>query len=407
MLVPKAFQDLIQSFSSAFSRPSFLRMSWLTVTAILTRGPRTVSNMIRTLEHFSFGHASSFHRFFSRRRWENWSLGKTLTTLILSLIPEDQPVYLAGDDTVDGHPGRHVYGKGCHRDAVRSSHKRLVYRWGHKWVVLSVLIQFPWSKRRWALPCLIALYRTPKTDKKERRRHKTGTELMEGLLAQIIRWFPSRKFIFCGDQEFGTQELAFFAHRFKKHLCLVSRLVPNACLYMAPPLRRPGTNGRPRIKGEKLLSPAQTVELVPTQLRQKLEVQWYGGGPRLVRVVSAMGYWYRGNNHRRGIQPIPIRWVYVQDLTGTHRDEYFFTTDVQMTPQEIIENYVGRWNLETTFQEMRSYIGLETTHGWSPKTVLRMAPCLFGLYSLTILLYCLLVNHQPATFFTLIDIKDK
>jgi uncharacterized protein YerC len=115
-----------------------------------------------------------------------------------------------------------------------------------------------------------------------------------------------------------------------------------------------------------------------------------------------MGYWYRGNNHRRGIQPIPIRWVYVQDLTGTHRDEYFFTTDVQMTPQEIIENYVGRWNLETTFQEMRSYIGLETTHGWSPKTVLRMAPCLFGLYSLTILLYCLLPqslqNKQRITW---------
>jgi hypothetical protein len=28
---------------------------------------------------------------------------------------------------------------------------------------------------------------------------------------------------------------------------------------------------------------------------------------------------------------------------------------------------------------MRSYLGLETTRGWKEKTVLRMAPCLFGL----------------------------
>jgi hypothetical protein len=73
--------------------------------------------------------------------------------------------------------------------------------------------------------------------------------------------------------------------------------------------------------------------------------------------------------------------VFVHDLTGTHRDEYFLTTDVAMTAQEVIETYVGRWNEETTFQEMRSYLGLESTRGWKEKTVLRLAPCLFGLYS--------------------------
>ena len=68
-----------------------------------------------------------------------------------------------------------------------------------------------------------------------------------------------------------------------------------------------------------------------------------------------------------------VRWVFVHDLTGTHRDEYFFTTDVGMSAQEVIETYVGRWNEETTFQEMRSYLGLETTRGWKEKTVLRGA----------------------------------
>ena len=46
---------------------------------------------------------------------------------------------LCGDDTVDEHRGKKVYGKGCHRDAVRSPHSFTAYRWGHKWVVLAIL----------------------------------------------------------------------------------------------------------------------------------------------------------------------------------------------------------------------------------------------------------------------------
>ena len=45
------------------------------------------------------------------------------------------------------------------------------------------------------------------------------------------------------------------------------------------------------------------------------------------------------------------------------------------------------WQIETTFQEARSYLGLETPRGWCQKTVLRAAPCLLGLYSVVALLY--------------------
>ena len=74
-------------------------------------------------------------------------------------------------------------------------------------------------------------------------------------------------------------------------------------------------------------------------------------------------------------------WVFVHDLTGTHRDSYLFSTDPTMPVARVIETYTGRWNIETTFQEMRAYLGLETTRGRTKNTVLRAAPCLFGLYS--------------------------
>jgi hypothetical protein len=58
-----------------------------------------------------------------------------------------------------------------------------------------------------------------------------------------------------------------------------------------------------------------------------------------------------------------------------------------MSAKEIIEIYTSRWSLEVTFEEVRSYLKLQTTRGWKENTVLRMAPCLFGLYSGVVLLY--------------------
>lgn len=116
--------------------------------------------------------------------------------------------------------------------------------------------------------------------------------------------------------------------------------------------------------------------------RQTLEVAWYGGGRRRVEVVTGTGLWYKG-----GRPLVPVRWVFVPDLTGTHRDEDFFTTSPAMTAAAVLETDTGRWGIETTFQEVRSYLGLETTRGWSRGTVLRAGPCLFGLYTVVAWLY--------------------
>jgi hypothetical protein len=113
-----------------------------------------------------------------------------------------------------------------------------------------------------------------------------------------------------------------------------------------------------------------------------LKVTWYGGGQRNVEVVSGTGHWYKT---AEGL--VEVLWVFVHDLTGTHRDEYFFTTDVNLTAQQVIEYFTGRWSIETTFQEMRSYLGLETTRGRKKETVLRLAPSLFGLYTIVAVLY--------------------
>lgn len=375
--VPEPARSLLDSLADAFTRPTFLRFVVLALATILTIGGRTVCNLLRTLGALAPGHPSSYHRVFCKRRWSCWRLAKGLTGWIFShLVPADR-IFLAGDDTVDEHPGDNVFGKGCHRDPVRSTHSYTAYRWGHKWVVLSVLARFPFSRRPWALPVLVALYRSEKDNEKAGRRHKTPARLLRQLCCLLLRWFGQRHFVLAGDNNYGSHEMARFAARRRGRLHLVSKFYPNANLFEPPPAYC--GHGRPRVKGKERAKPEQ---VVAKSGRRHLQVAWYGGGHRDVEVVTGTGHWYKSG---QGL--VEVRWVFVHDLTGSHRDEYFLTTDVAMTAAEVIETYVGRWNEETTFQEMRSYLGLETTRGWKEKTVLRVAPCLFGLYSVVASLY--------------------
>jgi len=376
--IPRAAEPLLQEFATAFTRPTYQRFVVLLLAAILTTGRRTVTNLLRTVGHLAPGHPTSYHRVFCRRRWSGWCLARALAGFLLRRWVPEGPVYLCGDDTVDEHRGTKVYGKACHRDAVRSTHSFTAYRWGHKWVVLAILVQFPFATRRWALPVLVALYRSKEWNQRHGRRHKTPSHLMRQLLAVLLRWFGRRTFVFAGDGGYGTHELARFAHRHRSRLTLVSRFYPDANLYAAPPARGRKV-GRPRKRGRKLPSPAQVVQ---RSAWSRLTVAWYGGGQRRVEIVTGIGHWYKN-----GEGLVPVRWVFVHDCSGTHRDEYFFTTDTDMTPRVIIEAFTGRWSIETTFQEMRGYLGLETTRGWSETTVLRAAPCLFGLFSVVAILY--------------------
>jgi hypothetical protein len=382
-ILPKTAQPLLHAFAGAFTPPTFKRFFTLMLGAVLTTGRRTITNLLRAIGGLAPGHPSSSHRVFSRRRWSPWTLGHALADFIVRRWVPQGPVPLVGDDTVDEHRGAKVYGKGRHRDPVRSTKSYTAYRWGHKWVVLAILVQFPFATRPWALPVLIALDRSPQWDREHSRRHKTPARLLRQLTLMLLRWFPHRHFTLAGDGGYGSHEMACFAHRHRRRLTLVSRFCPGANLYEPPPVvvgKRKG--GRPRQKGAQLASPAVTVAQAP---RTALNVPWYGGGRRDVAVVSDTGQWYKS-----GEGLVPIRWVFVHDRTGTHRDDYFFSTDPETTPAAVIEQITGRWSIETTFQEMRSYLGLETTRGWTEATVLRLAPCLFGLFSVVALLYDLL-----------------
>jgi hypothetical protein len=391
LTLPSAAEPVIVSLSVAFTEPTFKRIVPLIVGAILTTGRHTVTAVLRTIGGLATGHWSDYHRVFSRAVWSPWGLGRMLAGAILAWIPPDEPVRVPMDDTTAQHRGKKVYGKGCHRDAVRSTHSLVVWRWGHKWVVLAIAVKFPFSKRPWALPVLVALYRPEELNQAQNRRHKTPAHLARQLAAALIHWFPGRKFVFLGDGGFASHDWASFAYRHRRHATLVARFHRAACLYQPPPAVTPNTRkkkGRPRVKGAKLPTPA---EVVAQARRRRATVNWYGGSSRKVELVHGDGQWYRS-----GEGLVPIRWVYTHDVQGTHRDDYFYSTDPTLDPATIVSWFTGRWPIETTFQEVRAQLGFETPRQRTEKSVLRTGPCLLGLFSLVGLIFAeYRKDHSP------------
>src|SRR4051794_28964613 len=327
--LPAPVHAVFDPLAPALTRPTDRRFVLLALAAILTVGGRTIANLLRYLGALAPGHPSSYHRLLSHRRWRSRRLARRYIAAVLTRFAPHGPVMLAGDDTVTEHPGAKVYGKGCHRDPVRSTRAFTAYRWGHKWVVLALLVRFPFCRRRWALPLMVALYRSPEKekDRSPKRAHKTPVDLLGQMLRILIRWFPDRMFVCSADGAYAAHELAELAAAHPRRLTFVSKFYADANLFEPPPPDVKGrSRGRPRVKGKELPKPAQVVRETPKPSMQT--VAWYGGERRRVEVVTGSGWWYQS-----GRPLIAARRAFVRDRTGTHRDEYLFTTDVTMSPR--------------------------------------------------------------------------
>jgi hypothetical protein len=246
-------------------------------------------------------------------------------------------------------------------------------------------VPIPCISRRWALPVLVALYRPESVNQAEGRRHKTPGDLARSLMRVLLAWFPERTFILVGDGDFSSHEMARFARRHRKRLVFVGKFYADAALYEPPPPY--AGHGRPRVKGGKCPSPQEVV--IPTKGWATC-VAWYGGQSRKVSLTGGEGSW-----HKSGRGLVELRWVYVEDREGTHRPEYFFSTNPQMPLKQIVEYYTLRWAIEVTFEEIRLHLGLGTTRHWSKAAVQRVEPWLFALFSVVTLVYVEHLRRNP------------
>lgn len=211
-----------------------------------------------------------------------------------------------------------------------------------------------------------------KANKAANRPHKTSIDWTILAIRVIARWLK-RPFVLIGDGGFACIRLGHAC--IKNKITLVSRLRLDVALYGFAPTPAKGKLGRKREKGKRFTSLKQLASDL-TQPWHDTQVTWYGGETKPVRVMSGINLWYSS-----GEKPLLIHWVLVFD-PDKNQAEAFFSTDINLEPEQIVNYFVLRWNVEVTFFETRAHLGVETQRQWSDKAIVRSTPMLMSLFSL-------------------------
>lgn len=150
----------------------------------------------------------------------------------------------------------------------------------------------------------------------------------------------------------------------------------NAVLTAAPTAAMRRRTGRPRVRGERLPTPAQ---LAADSSR------WRTTHPSLYAVRKKLSFkamdaqWYQG----RG--PELLRIVVVRLTTGKLPHRVYFCTDPSRSPAEIVERYTARWQIEVCFRDLKQHLGFGAGPARSRHAVERVTPFAAYVYSLTVL----------------------
>lgn len=383
---PTSILTYLLPFAVLFSKPVWENALVLALGAILSRGKRTVTSCLRFMGLKDEANFPKFHSVLSHAKWSSLQASKILLGMLVKYIGAKGPFVFVIDETVERRKGKKIKAKGCYRDAVRSSEKNVVMCFGLKWMTLTLLVQFPWSKRRWALPFMTVLESSEAGDRASKRRHKTSVKWTVQMLMQVRRWLPGVALTILGDGGFAIAQLCWLCLKLK--IDLVSRLRIDARLYAFPEERLPSAKGRTPKKGNRLVSFKDMLKVDGLPWKEAA-VQGYSGKAYNVKFLTEVSLW-----HVEGHDPVPIRWVLVVDPAGKKEPVPLFSTNVCLSAERIIELFVERWSIEVTFEEVRAHVGIETQRQWSDGAIARTTPALMGIFSLVCLMASSLLSGK-------------
>jgi hypothetical protein len=373
-LIPAVLAGWLSVLRSCFTAPACNRVVVLVAGAVLPPGKRTVTQALRVMGLGKQPQLRRYHELLGRARWDARAVARRLLPHLLDRLLPSGPVLVGIDDTIERRWGARIKAGGIYRDPVRSSKGHFVKTSGLRWLSLMLVVPISWSGRHWAPPLLTILAPSARWSQTHNKRHKTLTDWARQAILQTKRWLPDRPLIVVADSGFAA--LALLA-AVRRHVCLITRLRLDAALFKPASPRRRGQRGRPPLKGRRLPTLAASLASKKTVWTTVVVSQWYNAQQRKLLTATGTAVCYHA-----GIPPLAIRWVLVRDPTGEHEPSAFLSTDLDATPAMILGWFVCRWRVETTFQEVRTHLGVETQRQCSALAILRTTPALLGLFSL-------------------------
>jgi hypothetical protein len=215
-----------------------------------------------------------------------------------------------------------------------------------------VLIRLrPWPSAFVSVPIGLAVY--VKQDNADalgrpyRRRSELARQMLDRLCGAVS---PGRKVLSVQDGNYATR---YFLQGLPDAVTIVARLPRNSPLYDEPAPKPAGTPGPPAKKGRRLGTALDFAEADTGWCAHPSEA---GAEVRLVR-----GLWHSVLPGQM-LQVVLVRRAHLRHHRSKRRRqrwlEAFFTTALELTLEEILAEYRGRWTIEILIHEARESFGL-------------------------------------------------
>lgn len=341
---PIALLYYLNEFCQCFTSPSFVYFKAYIWAMLMNSGNKRMTN-VASVCFFLDKNISSFRRFLSENQWNMRTVAQTLLNILLQRLGNQLTIhdgFLACVDTtlVSKTSEKMVAVQRWHQHSGNSDKLSSII--GHHWAIIGLIAKHP--IRFICLPILTRLIQghgTPQlwiagTDGVIRVADFWDSILP--LVAELKSYLPSTiKLRLVADAYFS--KVPFIKSLLAQNVHLISRLRKDSVAW--DPLSTfsfPRKRGRPKTKGTMW----KLVNLLKFSQQQSLETPSYGHISFVLRDV-----------YLRNLKNL----VRVLVIATNHKPIILLSTDLSLSPQQIIEIYSSRFSIEFAIRDLKQHFG--------------------------------------------------
>src|SRR5262245_31268891 len=338
---------------------------------IVCLGRRTISRVWQTTGQADHRHHAAAFRLFSQAVWNFDDLARVLLVRLLAAFVPGSRVWVVVDDTLCHKRGAKVAFGGIFLDAVLSSRRHKIFRFGTNWVLLGLVVELQGRPDRFfCLPLLWRVYQ--KRGRKTKAEHRTKPQLAADMIRVLADWLAGKELLVVADSAYICKGLL---HDRPVNVEAIGPVCWKAALYHEVSDQRPSAETR-------LPPPAQ---MLADDEQRPAATRWItfpNGCRRRLRIKQIDGVCWPSV---AGLKP--VRVVLVRDPKGQWRDEALVSTDATLPDWLILTGYCRRWSVEVAFCDAKQQLGFHDPQVWSAAAVERATPMAWLLGTLVVLWY--------------------
>jgi hypothetical protein len=364
---------LFSNASGAFSHPKIAEKARKIAYGNLTcMGRRTITGMI-TSGGNQFLDWSSFYRLFSRQRVD---IAKLNAVCLKGSIDElgEGAIVAHMDDTIIKKTGKNIPGTSWRRDPLGPPfHTNFI--WGQRFIQMSLAIpenQHGACQSR-AIPIGFYHCPTPKKPvrnasqeeiatyrevKKQSRLSLQGVHHLQALRENLDQQGHVERTLCIGVD--GSYTNSTVLKNLPDRTTLIGRIRKDTKLHLLPEQGcHPEVAGRKKVYGEVIPTPEQ-VRQSPDYPWQSVEA-WAAGKKHQfdIKVIKDLKWRVAGKEHTLQlmvVRPLAYR-LNAHSRLLYRQPAYLICTDNEMPPEEILQNYIWRWEIEVNIRDEKTLIG--------------------------------------------------